>query len=250
MFSRKRLFLFGLCLSLTFCASTQKEPKIDKDSDPQYIYEKALVSMNYNLLDESIKYLHQAIALDPSHFPSYYLLGVAHIKKEEFAEARTFLEEATRLKPEEPDAHIYLASVYQNLGLKDEAIEEHKKIFELEKNFNSSFILANYYFERNELESALEYIREAVIQNSQSASAFNMWGAILSRLERYPEAIMSFQNALRVDPNYIIAGINLGVAYINNKELDKAREILAKFLSLTQDESLRNKIKEYLEAIK
>jgi tetratricopeptide (TPR) repeat protein len=84
----------------------------------------------------------------------------------------------------------------------------------------------------------------------QSPAAFNIRGAILSKLNRYPEAILSFQNALRFDSNYVIAGVNLGVAYINNRELDKARQILTKFLSITQDQALKDKIKEYLDAIK
>ncbi len=244
------LFITILCLSLTFCAATQKKTTIDKENDPQYIYEKAIVSMNYNLIDEAIKYLNQALVLNPLHFPSYYLLGVAYVKKENWSEARKYLEEAVRLKPNELDPHSYLVSVYQNLGLIDEAIEEHKKINTLDKNFNSSFTLGNYYFEKDELETALGYIKEAILQNSQSEFAFNIYGVILSKLERFPEAIMSFQNAIRIDSNYVIAGINLGVAYINSKELEKARQILTKFLSITQDQILKDKIKKYLDAIK
>ncbi|MCJ7579353.1 MAG: tetratricopeptide repeat protein [Candidatus Aminicenantes bacterium] len=247
---QKSLLILGLCLSLTFCAATQKEPKIDKENDPQYIYEKAVVSMNYDLIDEAVKYLHQALDLNPLHFPSHYLLGVAYVKKENWIEARKFLEEAVNLKPNETDPHSYLISVYQNLGLMDAVIEEHKKIYALDKNFNSSFSLANYYFEKNELETALEYIRNAIIQNSQSTAAYNIYGVILSKLGRYPEAIMSFQNALRNDSNNVTAGINLGVAYINTQELDKARQILTKFLSITQDQALKKKIQEYLDRIK
>ncbi len=247
---QKILVIFGVCLSLAFCASIQKKPKIDKDNDPQYIYEKAVVSMNYDLVDEAIKYLHQVLSLDPQHFPSFYLLGVAYVKKENWIEARKFLEEAAKLKPNETDPHSYLVTVYQNLGLIDEAIKEYKKIFELDKNFNVSFTLANYYYENNELEAALGYIKEAIIQNMQSAAAFNIQGAILSKLGRYPEAILSFQNAIHIDPNNVIAGINLGVAYINTKELDNARQILTKFFSITQDQTLKDKIKKYLDAIK
>ncbi len=179
------LFITILCFSLTFCAATQKEPKIDKENDPQYIYEKAIVSMNYSLIDEAIKYLHQALVLNPLHFPSHYLLGVAYVKKENWSEARKYLEEAVKLKPNEPDPHSYLVSVYQNLGLIDESIEEHKKIDILNKNFNSSFTLGNYYFEKNELETAIGYIREAILQNSQSEFAFNLYGVILSKLDRF-----------------------------------------------------------------
>ena len=247
---QKRLLIIGLCVSLASCASTQKEPKIDKENDPQYIYEKALVSMNYDLIDEAVKYLHQVLSLDPEHFPSVYLLGVAYVKKENWIEARKFLEEAVKLKPNESDPHSYLVSVYQNLGLIDLVIEEHKKIYALDKNFNSSFTLASYYFEKNELETALDYIRNAIMLNNQSADAFNIYGVILSKLDRYPEAIMSFQNALRNDSNNAIAGINLGVAYINTKEFEKARQILTNTLLITQDQTLKDKIKEYLDAIK
>ncbi len=247
---QKILLISGLCFSLVFCASTQNNQKISKDRDPQYIYEKAVLSMNYNLIDEAIKYLHQAMSLEPQHFPSCYLLGVAYVKKENWLEARKFLEKAAELKPNESDPHSYLVSVYQNLGLIDKAIEEYKKIFEFDRNFNASFTLANYYFKKNELETALGYIEEAIIQNMQSTEAFNTQGAILSKLGRYPEAIISFQNAIHIDPNNVIAGINLGVAYINTKELDNARQILTKFHSITQDQALKDKIKEYLDAIK
>ncbi|MFC2167416.1 tetratricopeptide repeat protein [Acidobacteriota bacterium] len=250
MHIQKSCLIIGLCLSLTFCTPTQIEPKIDKENDPQYIYEKALVSMNYDLMDEAVKYLNQALSLDPLHFPSYYLLGVVYVKKENWIEARKFLEESVKLEPNEPDPHSYLVSVYQNLGLIDEMLEEHKTLFRLNKNFNSCITLANYYFEKNELEPALEYIKEAIIQNMQSAFAFNIQGLILSKLGHYPEAILSFQNAIRFDPSYVIAAINLGVAYINNKQLDYARQILTNTLSITEDQTLLDKIKEYLDAIK
>ncbi len=247
---QKKLLILGFCLSLNFCTAIQKEPKIDKENDPQYIYEQAIISMDYDLIDEAIKYLHQALVLNPLHFPSYYLLGVAYVKKENWIEAQKYLEESVRLKPNEPDPHSYLVSVYQNLGLIDETIEEHKILSNLDKNFNSSITLANYYFEKNEFETALGYIKEAIIQNMQSAFAFNIQGAILSKLGRYPEAILSFQNALHINPSDIIAGINLGVAYINTKEFDNARQILTNTLSITQDQALKDKIKEYLDAIK
>ena len=53
-----------------------------------------------------------------------------------------------------------------------------------------------------------------------------------------------------MDQRDYIAALNLGVAYINNKEYDKARELLTRLLSLVQDQALKDKISEYLEVIK
>jgi len=67
---------------------------------------------------------------------------------------------------------------------------------------------------------------------------------------RYPEAIQSFQNALRIAPNDTITSVNLAIAYINNKDFDLARKLLEKTLPLVQEQTLKDKIKEYLKLIK
>ena len=115
---------------------------------------------------------------------------------------------------------------------------------------NSSFSLAKVYYEKEELEESLEYLRLALQKNDQSAPAFNLQGVILNKLGRYPEAILSFQNALRIDSSDLVAGVNLGVAYINNKEYDKARRLLTQIQTITKDQPLKDKIEKYLKAIK
>lgn len=242
--------VLSMILVFSSCTSIQeKPPEIDKN-DPQYIYEKASISMKYNLVDEAIKYLQQALSLDPEHFPSCYLLGVAYFQKGNLVEARSALEKCIVLKPENPDAHTYLASVYENLGLSEEAEEEYKTAYAIDHSFHSCFSLAKLYFEQDKLEQSLEYAEEAVRKDSRSAPAYNLHGVVLNKRGRYPEAIISFQNALKIDAQYYVAGVNLGVAYINNKEYDKARELLTKIQSLVQDQALKDKINEYLEAIK
>jgi tetratricopeptide (TPR) repeat protein len=240
--------IFGLFLAS--CVSIQeKPPQVDKNT-PEYIYEKAVISMKYNLVDEAIKYLTQALSLDSTHYPSCYLLGVAYYKRGNLVEARATLEKCIQLKPDDPDAHAYLANVYQNLGLGEEAEKEFRKAYVIDESFHASYSLAQLYYEQDKLEPALEYIQKAVQKNNKSASAYNLQGVIQNKLGRYPEAILSFQNAIRNDSKHFVAGVNLGVAYINNKNYDKARELLTHLLSLVQDQPLKDKIMEYLKAIK
>ncbi|MDH5385608.1 MAG: tetratricopeptide repeat protein, partial [Candidatus Aminicenantes bacterium] len=78
----------------------------------------------------------------------------------------------------------------------------------------------------------------------------NLQGVILNKLHRYPEAIESFQSALKIDPNHAVAAINLAVAHINNNELNKARDVLSRILPFVQDQELKDKITEYLKKIK
>ena len=239
-----------LLLGLVSCTTIQdKPPEIDKN-DPEYIYQKAVISMQYDLVDEAIKYLQESLSRDPAHFPSLYLMGVAALKKGDLVLARSSLEKAVELKPENPDAHAYLANVYQNLGLMDEAEQELIKTLSLDENFDASFNLARLYFERNLDEKALEYIQKSISINSRSAAAYNLQGVIFNKQKKFPEAILSFQNALRIDNKDYVAGLNLAVAYINNNERDKAQALLDQLQTLVKDPTLQAKIQEYLDAIK
>jgi len=96
----------------------------------------------------------------------------------------------------------------------------------------------------------LDYVQKSIQKDTRSSTAFNLRGVILNQLGQYSEAIESFQNALRLVQNDIITSVNLSVAYINNKEFDKARLLLEKILPLVQDQMLKDKINEYLEIIK
>ena len=70
-----------LFLILASCTTIeQKTPKIERNS-PSAAYKKAEISMKYDFVDEAIKYLNEALSINPDHFPSCYLLGVALLKK-------------------------------------------------------------------------------------------------------------------------------------------------------------------------
>ena len=247
----KFLLLVAISLSLTFCATVQtKKDKVENENDPQYQYEKAVIAMKYELLDEAIKYLNQALVLDPNHYESYNLLGLIHFKKKNFFQAASAYEKCLDFRPDQPEVHNNLGFVYQELELLDKAEEEYKKAYSIDENFNASFSLAKIYFGLDKLELALDYVRKSIQKNSKSSAAYNLQGVILNKMNRPLEAIMSFQSALNIAPNDIIISVNLGIAYINNREFDMARALLEKILPLVKDQTLKGKINEYLKLIK
>jgi tetratricopeptide (TPR) repeat protein len=247
---KKTLLLLAAGLSLSFCASTQKKTVADKEKDAQYQYEKAVVALRYDLPDQAIEYLQQAIALNPSHDQSYNLLGLAYIKTKNYAEAAAAYQKYLELKPDVSDVHCNLGLVYEELGEKDKAEAEYKKAMAIDGNPNASFNLAKLYYGQNNLEQALEYARASIKKKSDLAAAHNLEGVILNQMGRYGEALGSFEKALGLAPNDINLSVNLGIAYINNKQFGKAREILEKALPAIQDQTLKDKVTEYLKLIK
>jgi tetratricopeptide (TPR) repeat protein len=246
----KVFLLFTLCISLAFCASTQEKSTQQNESDPEYQYQKASVSMQYNLVDEAIKYLNNALSLDPNHYKSLKLLGHIHFERKNFPEAAAAYEKCLEFQPEDSQVQNNLGHVYHKMGSPEKAEEWYKKALSIDNNFNASFGLSQLYFEQNKLESALGFIRKSIQTNNKNFASFNLQGVILNKMKRIPEAIQSFQAALRLAPNEVITSVNLGIAYINHKDFDSARKLFVKILPRINDPALKKQVDEYLKLIK
>lgn len=244
------VLLLVISLSLAFCATAQSKKARDREKDPQYQYEKAVVALKYELTEAAIEYLKQAVALDPGHYRSWNLLGFAQANKKDFSEAASAYQKCIELRPDLSEAHNNLGFVYKELGLTDKAEEEYKKALAIDGNAEAGFNLARLYFEQNKLEQALDSIQKSIRKNNSSAAFHNLHGVILNQMRRYAEAITSFQNALLYSPDDIYMNINLGIAYFNYGDYDKARKVFEKVLPRIQDPTLRDRIGEYLKMIK
>jgi tetratricopeptide (TPR) repeat protein len=247
---KKCFAVFALALLIAGCATAPKKAIKDPEKDPQNQYEKAVISMRYGLEDEALKYLDLALSLDPAHAPSLLLLGNAQFKKKNYGEAATAFEKYLVLRPNDAGAHASLGLVYGLLGMGDKSEAEFRSSLTIDGNADAAFGLAKLYYEQNKLEAALEHIRIAIQKNSKSAAYFNLQGVILNQMHRYADALPSFHAALQYAPDDVYVTINLGIAYINIKELAKARELFEKLLPKVQDEALKAKINEYLKLIK
>ncbi len=74
--------------------------------------------------------------------------------------------------------------------------------------------------------SAVVTLEKYTKANPTDADGFNLLGYSLRNAKRYPEAIQNYQEALRLDPKHRGAHEYLGQAYVQTKELDKARALL------------------------
>jgi len=247
---KKVLAGLALVVFVAGCASTGKKSVKNQEKDPQYQYDKAVISFRYGLEGEALRYLDLALSLDPVHAPSLLLLGNIQYKKENFGEAAAAFQKYLELRPNDAEAHTSLGLTYSQLGMPDKTEAEYQKALAIDGNANAAFGLAKLYYEQNKLEPALDLIRKALQKNSKSPAYYNLQGVILNQMHRYAEALPCFQAALQYSPDDVYVIINLGIAYINIKEFAKAREVLENVLPKIQDEALRAKVNEYLKLIR
>jgi tetratricopeptide (TPR) repeat protein len=250
MSMRKIMLLSVVTLGLAFCATSQKKLAQDDEKNPQYQYEKAVIAMKYGLPDEALKYVEQALSLDPQHYLSLNLLAMLCLQKEDYAGAAAALEKCLTVKPDFPDGHNNLGTAYLKMGIKDKAMAEFQKAFAGNGNAFAAFNMANLSLERKELPVALDWIEKTVQKSPREAGVYNLKGVILNEMGRYPEAVLSLETGLSLAPADVAININLGIAYMNNKQLDRARKIFEKVLPTIKDEALKSRVAEYIKSIK
>ncbi len=253
LFLTRQILAFVLAFSVLGCAGALAQKKKQtkaNEKDPQYQYEKGVIALNYGLPDEAIRYGNLAVTLDPNHYGGWSLLGNAYYRKGAFSDSVAAYEKAAALRPDLAEAHANLGLACLETGALDKAEAELKKGASDKKNAAAAFTLAKLYFRQGRNDEALAEVQDSIAIDGRNAGAYNLKGVVLNQLERFAEAAGRFQAGLVLAPNDINLQINLGIAWLNAGDRDKARPVLEKVLPRIEDPAVKAKIEEALKTIK
>jgi tetratricopeptide (TPR) repeat protein len=158
--------------------------------------------------DKRIEYLKRASEVAPDNYKFKQQLGSAYMKKKDFANALPVFEELIKKFPDE-------AAYHQNLGLvlsqmpdrRAQAPAELEKTLELKgSDPYISGILALVYNELGQYQKAISAAKRGLEGNSsqQAPLLYYQWGAALSKLESFDEAIAMFEKVVATkDPQWV-----------------------------------------------
>ena len=85
---------------------------------------------------------------------------------------------------------------------------------------------AKAQIEKKDWPGAISTLEKFVKANPNDADGYNLLGYSLRNAKRYPEAVFNYKEALRIDPQHRGAHEYLGMAYVQTKEIAKAKELL------------------------
>lgn len=207
-------------LYLTRVASLTTESK-----SPDFLYKFALIALKAGMSDEAKSALERAIKLRPQE-PSYVLaLGVAWLRKGDLFEAEKVFRRLIELQPDNSQGQLHLGYVLLNQKKYGEA----RAWLEKSARSNTAVPEVFYYLglvaqEQNDDASAIVLFEKAVQKLPSYAHARIALGSSYMKLRNYPRARQELETAVKLDPNEPKAHYNLALLYARLKDPERAQE--------------------------
>jgi tetratricopeptide (TPR) repeat protein len=128
--------------------------------------------------------IRKVLTSDPKSSPAHNLLGICQVQTGEYEEAKKSFQTAIELNPKFATAHVNLGNLLIRIHDDTSAIKEFKAAIAIEP--------------------------EILTRDPASFVAFNVFGLCLMADRKYEEARRAFERAIRINPKYVPAHVNLG----------------------------------------
>lgn len=157
--------------------------------------------------------LTKCLELNPNFDQAMSGLARALINLGNVAEARQWLDKALKSNPQNYRVWYELGFLESKID-KVAAIHAYERSIEIQPNFAPvRRDLGMLQFQQQDYVHAAEHLAKASDLGISDAPLFNFLGISYSRTNRLQKAVQSYQRALKLDPNYAEAHLNLGFAY-------------------------------------
>ena len=155
-----------------------------------------------NNINECILHLENAVRLYPRFLEAMFFLGTAYMDKPDWDKAESTLGQVLVLNPKMAVARFALGDL--NLRRKKYAEAEKNLLAGIElddKSVQGHFMLGRLYYELGDLPKAGPQVGTALRLNPKFAHGHLLAGNILLRARQAENALVEFEEYLRLDPN-------------------------------------------------
>jgi predicted O-linked N-acetylglucosamine transferase (SPINDLY family) len=215
----------------------RKKPVQDQLSrQVQTQFRQALALHQKGRLGEAQAIYQQILKVQPRHFDSLHLLGVAAVQTGRLELGIQLIGEAIEVNPNVASAYYSRGNALLGLKRPDEALASYDKALALKPDYADAHTnRGNALRSLERLDEALTSYDKALSLNPGCADAYNNRGSTLRGLKRLDEALASYDKALSLQPGWADAYNNRGNALRDLNRLDEALASYEKALSLKPD---------------
>jgi tetratricopeptide (TPR) repeat protein len=206
-----------------------------KPDSPEALYFLAQVYSNQSKPVDALDLLVRAHKISPENTDIIFLLARVSMSQNYFEDAIPLLESGLKIAPQRPDLRAALGESYFMSGKTEKAIDEFKKLVDLDPSARSYTFMGLSYRHLGRFDEARKYFQEGLKKDPRNASCLFNLGYIEERQGNKIKAEELFQQTLRSSPDFPEALLELANLRIQAKQFEQASELLKKYIRVSRN---------------
>jgi tetratricopeptide (TPR) repeat protein len=186
--------------------------------------------------EEAMSAMRAALKLDDNNFTAHYQLGRFLLRtggRDQLVEAVAHFNRALEIDPQQYDVRFELITAYRALGDKVRASNQLDLLWDARPSdprvFYASALLAT---DRDDLEAAIKDFKEALRRDPTLLDAWQDLGLAYAKLNRWPQAVETFAELARRQPQSVDAAYLHALSLFNAGQLSDAEREVRRALRL------------------
>ena len=201
---------------------------VTERDDVQQAYQNftmAAIALNQGESEKARAYLESAIQKDPGSIYLHQKMALLLKELNQYAEALTYAQKALDLDPSNTISIILAGDLYALTGNDDLAVENYRKILNMEPdNQRIRLLLTTILVRAHHLQEALDQLNMLIQENPELVVAHYYRGRIHLEMNRYTEAEKALGDALRLNERLEPALFDMATLYqMTDREGDAVR---------------------------
>jgi Flp pilus assembly protein TadD len=209
---------------------------VNVPTDARTSYQQAMDALNRKDVQLAIDNLKKALVLYPKYVRALNDLGVIYLQNGRLSEAVTTFRQAIKLDDSFVYPRLNLGIALIRMGKHSEAAELLARLYQETSLPLARLPLAEALGETSRFAEAEKILRmvcdDANAAASIHAEARFRMGAIFNKQNRFADAVREFEEALQLEPDMVMAHMQLGGALLQLKRLAEAERELKKAYEL------------------
>ena len=206
-----------------------------KPDSPETLYLMARVYSEQTRAVDALDLLVRAHKLAPENTDVIFLLARVSMSQNYFEDAIPLLESGLKIAPKRADLHAALGESYFMSGKAEKAIEEFKTLIELDPSARSYAFIGLSYRHLGRFDEATKYFQQGLKLDPHNASCLFNMGYIEGRQGNQAAAEQLFQAALRSNPDFSEALLELANLRIADKKFEEAAILLRRYVKVSRE---------------
>jgi putative PEP-CTERM system TPR-repeat lipoprotein len=187
----------------------------------------ASILLNKNEPETVIDLLRPVVASNPNDYRLLFLLGTAYMNVGKHDKANALLEKASAGEDGGENIHAEIGLNRLSMGQETLAIQELEAAIQKNPgNTQAGIPLVAIYIRNGEAPKALRVAKGMHDKLSKNLTLLNLLGTAQVATQNLKQARQSFEKAVKLDPNFITAHLNLSKLDVAEKKIDKAKQRL------------------------